>query len=59
MKKLWPKQRKYAKGKTRLGLDRVEVPVYDSDGEIVGWHSVTAYQELFNTVHTRNIKHFS
>ena len=40
-------------------MDRVEVPVYDSDGEIVGWRSVTAPEELFNTLLTRNIKHFS
>ena len=59
MKELWPKLRKYAKGEIRSGLDRVEVPVYDSDGEIVGWCSVTAPEELFNTLLTRNIKHFS
>ena len=59
MTKLWPKLRKYAKGEIRSGLDRVEVHVYDSDGEIVGLHSVTAPEELFNTLLTRNIKHFS
>ena len=35
MKKLWPKLCKYTNGKIRSGLDRVEVPIYDSDGEIV------------------------
>ena len=59
MKELWPKLCKYAKGKIRFGLDRVEVPIHDSDGEIVGWRSVTAREELFNTLLTRNIKHFS
>ena len=34
MKKLWPKLRKYAKGETCSGLDRVEIPTQDSDGEI-------------------------
>ena len=31
MKKLWPKLRKYAKGETCSGLDRVEIPTHDSD----------------------------
>ena len=34
LKKLWPKLQKYAKGETQSGLDRIEVPIHDSDGEI-------------------------
>ena len=49
-RKLWPKLRKYAKGEIRSGLDRVEVPTRDSDGEIIGWHSVTVPAELFKTL---------
>jgi hypothetical protein len=59
MKKLWPKLQKYAKGEVRTGLDCVEVPIRDSDGEISGWRSVTSPTELFNTLIARNIKHFS
>jgi hypothetical protein len=50
MKKLWPKLQKYAKGEVRTGLDCVEVPIQDSDGEISGWPSVTSPTELFNTL---------
>ena len=59
MKKLWPKLRKYAKGETRSGLDQVEIPTHDSDGEITGWRSVTAPTELFQTLLARNISHFA
>ena len=59
MKKLWPKLRKYAKGEIRSGLNRVEVPTQDSDGEIIGWRSVTAPAELFKTLLARNETHFS
>ena len=59
MKKLWPKLRKYAKGETRSGLDRVEIPTRDSDGEITGWRSVTAPTELFQTLLARNLTHFA
>ena len=59
MTKLWPKLRKYAKGEIRSGLDRVEVPTRDSDGEIIGWHSVTAPAELFKTLLARNVTHLS
>jgi hypothetical protein len=34
MKKLWPKLRKYAMGEIHSGLDQVEIPTKDSDGEI-------------------------
>ena len=37
----------------------MEVPIQDSDGEISGWRSVTSPSELFNTLITWNIKHFS
>ena len=50
MKNLWPKLRKYAKGEIRSGLDRVEVPTRDSDGEIIGWQPVTAPAELLKTL---------
>jgi hypothetical protein len=59
MKKLWPKLQKYAKGEVRTGLDRVEVPIQDSDDEISSWRSVTSLTELFNTPIAWNIKHFS
>lgn len=59
MKKLWPKLRKYAKGEIRSRLDRVEVPTRDSDGEIIGWRSVTAPAELFKTLLAQNVTHFS
>ena len=59
MKKLWPKLRKYAKGEIRSGLDRVEVPTRDSDGEIIGWRSVTAPAELFKTLLAQNVTHLS
>ena len=59
MKKFWPKLQKYAKGEVRTGLDHVDVSIWDSDGEISGWRSVTSPTELFNTLITWNIKHFS
>jgi hypothetical protein len=34
MKKIWPKLQIYAKGEVRTGLDCVELPIQDSDGEI-------------------------
>jgi hypothetical protein len=57
--KLCPKLRKYAKGEIRSGLDRVEVPTRDSDGEIIGWRFVTAPAELFKTLLAQNVAHFS
>jgi hypothetical protein len=59
MKKLWPKLQKYSKGEVRTGLDSVEVPIQDSNGEISGWHSVASPIELFNTLIAWNIKHFA
>jgi hypothetical protein len=59
MKKLWPKLRKYAKGETHSGLDRVEIPTQDSGGEITGWHAVTAPTELFQTLLAQNLSHFT
>ena len=59
MKKLWPKFQKYAEREVRTGLDQVEVPIRDSDGEISGWRSVTSPTELFNTLIAQNTKHFS
>ena len=59
MKKLWPKLWKYAKGEIRSGLDRVEIPTRDSDGEITGWRSVTSPTELFEKLLAQNISHFS
>ena len=34
-------------------------PTRDSDGEIIGWRSVTAPAELFKTLLARNVTHFS
>ena len=59
MKKLWPKLRKYAKGETCSGLDRVEIPTQDSDGEITGWRSVTAPTEMFQILLAQNISRFA
>ena len=51
MKKLWPKLQKYAKGEVRTGLDCVEVPIRDSDGEISGWRSVTSPYRIVQYSH--------
>jgi hypothetical protein len=59
MKKLWPKLRKYAKGETRSGLDQVEIPTRDSDGEITEWRSVDAPTELFQTLLAQYLSHFA
>jgi hypothetical protein len=59
MKKLWPKLRKYAKEETCSGLNQVEIPTRDSDGEITGWRSVTAPTKMFQTLLAQNISHFA
>ena len=59
MKKLWPKLRKYTKGETCSGLDRVEIPTHDSDGEIIGWHSINAPAKLFQALLEQNLTHFA
>ena len=46
LKRLWPKLRKYAKGETWSGLDWIDVPIHDSDGEISGWRSEEHTSEL-------------
>jgi hypothetical protein len=59
LKKMWPKLRKYAKGETQSGLDLIEFPIHDSDGEISGWRSVTSPAKLFATLLSRNIQDLS
>ena len=59
LQKLWPKLRRYAKGQVRSSLSRIEVPVRDSEGEIIDWRSISSHDEICSELIKRNITHFS
>ena len=55
--KMWPKLRRYAKVRSSLG--RVEIPIRDKQGEIIGWYSVSTHDELFSELLKQNKAHFA
>ncbi len=59
LQKLWPTLRRYAKGQVRSSLSRIEVPVRDSEGEIIDWRSISSHDEICSELIKRNITHFS
>ena len=40
MASLWPRLRKSSKGEVQFGLSEIEIPVYDTTGEIIDYRTV-------------------
>ena len=60
MARLWPPLRKYAKGEVRSGLNKIEIPVYDSLGEIIDFfRTVSDASEMFQHLIQRNSQQFA
>ena len=59
LSRMWPKLRRYAKGQVRSSLSRVELPIRDQEGEIIGWRSVSSKDSLFSELLKRNQAHFA
>jgi hypothetical protein len=60
MARLWPPLRKYAKGEVRSGLNKIEIPVYDSLGEIIDFfRTVSDASEMFQHLIQRHSQHFA
>ena len=59
MAELWPRLRKYAKGEVRSGLNKIEIPVCDSSGEIIDFRTVSDASEMFQHLIHCNSQHFS
>ena len=59
MVRLWPLLRKYAKGEVCSGLNKIEIPVYDSLGEIIDFRTVFDASEMFQHLIQRNSQHFA
>lgn len=57
---LWLRLRKYAKGDIRTTLNKIDVPEYNSTGEIINFCTVTdASERMFQHLLHRNSEHFS
>ena len=50
MARLWPRLRKYSKGEVRSGLNKIEIPVYDTTGEIVDYRMVSESTERLKEI---------
>ena len=58
MNRLCPRLRKYSKQEIPSGRSHIEIPVYDKQGEISEFRSVTEPSENFSHLIRRNSDHF-
>ena len=58
MNRLCPRLRKYSKQEIPSGISHIEIPVYDKQGEISEFRSVTEPFEIFSHQIRRNSDHF-
>ena len=54
MAKLWPRLRKYSKGEVGSGLSKIEIPVFDTTGEIIDYRTLSESTEVFKHLIQRN-----